>query len=247
MKTINTITIYTFRKTGAPFTLVKTDETEGKAVIKDEEGKLHIVSMNTLKKNYKKSEQTIEVETEDKPKELNRHQQLAAKKVKAAYNWIVGGLENSVQDGNLDNMPPIENMFEQVYDGLMSEDYGDGYGGGNSKTELRFAGKQFILNTIADMFRRDGYDVPGELTQIKKNNKQHNGERKNIHGDIYVMKDNEVLLMAFTGMIIGAFPVVESNSKTVVVKTNKGNLKFDAKTGIQIDANNPKFANRIDV
>lgn len=244
MKTTNTIIIYTFRKTGAPFTLVKTDETEGKAVIKDEEGKLHLVSLNTLKKNYKKSEQIIEIETEDKPKTLNRHQKLAAKKVKAAYNWIIGGLENSVQDGNLDKMPSIEDMFEQVYDGVMTEDYGDGYAGGNTKTELRFAGKQFILDTIANMFRKDGYEVPEELTKIKTSNKP-SGERKNIKGDINNVGEDEVVVRAFTGMIIGVFKVTKKNSKSIAIKTAKGELKFDAQTGLQTNANNPKFANRV--
>lgn len=147
MKTTNTITIYTFRKTGAPFTLVKTDETEGKAVIKDEEGKLHLVSLNTLKKNYKKSEQIIEIETEDK---------------------------------------------------------------------------------------------------IKTSNKS-SGERKNIKGDINNVGEDEVVVRAFTGMIIGVFKVTKKNSKSITVKTAKGELKFDAQTGLQINTNNTKFANRIEV
>lgn len=148
MKTTNTIIIYTFRKTGAPFTLVKIDETEGKAVIKDEEGKLHLVSLNTLKKNYKKSEQTIEIETKDE-----------------------------------------------------------------SKT---------------------------------KTNKP-SGKRKNIKGDINSVGKDEVIVKAFTGMVIGVFKVTKRNSKSIIIKTAKGELKFDAQTGLQINANNPKFANRIEV
>ena len=147
MKTTNIITIYTFRKTGAPFTLVKTDETEGKAVIKDEEGELHLVSLNTLKKNYKKSEQIIEIETEDK-----------------------------------------------------------------SKT---------------------------------KTSNKPSGERKNIKGDINNVGEDEVVVKAFTGMIIGVFKVTKKNSKSITIKTAKGELKFDAQTGLQINANNPKFANRV--
>lgn len=252
MKTTQTIITYTFRKTGAPFTFVKMDETEGKAVIKDEEGQLHTIAISTLKKNYKK---TV-VEVKDEPKEetkrtpLNHHQKLAAKKIKAAYNWIIGGLENSVQDGNMDEMPPIEDMFEQVYDGLMNDDFGDGYMGSNkSKTELRFAGKQFILDCIAKLFREEGYEVPEELTKVKakKSSTQSSGERKNVKGDPENVKENEVVLKAFTGMIIGVFEVTKRTSKTVTVKTAKGELKFDAKTGIQIDANNSKFANRIAV
>lgn len=144
MKTTNTITIYTFRKTGAPFTLVKTDEIEGKAVIKDEEGKLHLVSLNTLKKNYKKSEQIIEIETKDE-----------------------------------------------------------------SKTS------------------------------------KPSDKRKNIKGDINNVGKDEVVVRTFTGMVIGVFKITKKNSKSITIKTAKGELKFDAQTGLQTNANNPKFANRI--
>lgn len=242
---MKTIITYNFRKTGTPYTLVKIDETEGKAVIKDEEGKMHLISLSTLKKNYKKTEQVIEDEPQPETKPLNRHQKLAAKKIEAAYNWIIGGLENDVADGNSDEMPPIEDMFEQVYDGVMTDDFGDGYMGCNkSKTELRFAGKQFILDTIAAMFRRDGYEVPDELTKIKTSSKP-SGERKNIKGDITNVGEDEVLVKAFTGMVIGVFKVYKKTSKSITVKTAKGELKFDAQTGLQINANNAKFANRI--
>lgn len=149
---MKTITIYTSRKSNTEYTLVKMDETEGKAVIKDNQDKLHLVSLSTLKKSYKK---TV-VEVKDEPKEET--------KVKA-----------------------------------------------------------------------------------KKFSTQSSGERKNVKGDPENVKENEVVLKAFTGMIIGVFEVTKRTSKTVTVKTAKGELKFDAKTGIQIDASNPKFANRIAV
>ncbi len=250
---MKTITMYTFRKTGAPYTLVKMDENEGKAVIKDEAGDLHLIDIGTLKKNYKKTiveivevndEPKTENNTETKNTALNRHQKLAAKKIHHAYNWILGGLENSVQDGELEEMPPVEEMFNQVYDMVMTEDCGVGFAGGSSRTELRFAGKQFILDRIAAHFKKDGYEVPEELTQVKK--KKHTaGERKNIKGDPDQVGQDEVVMKAFTGMTIGVFEITKKTSKTITVKTAKGELRFDAKTGIQLDPNNPKFANRI--
>lgn len=54
-----------------------------------------------------------------------------------------------------------------------------------------------------------------------------------------------VTVSAFTGMPLGVFPanLVEG---LVEVFTKKGNLlKFDPDTGIQVNARNPKFANRI--
>ena len=185
-----------------------------------------------------------EAKVEDKP-ELNRHQKLAAKKVRAAYNWIVGGFENSVQDGAMEEMPPVEDMFEQVYDMVMTEDCGEGFAGGCSKTELRFAGKQFILNRIAACFKKDGYEVPEKLTQVKE--KKHTaGERKNIKGNPGQVGEDEVVMKAFTGMVIGVFKIHKESKDTIYVKTQKGILGFNKKTGLQVAANNPKFANRIE-
>ena len=54
-----------------------------------------------------------------------------------------------------------------------------------------------------------------------------------------------VEVKAFTGMVIGTFEITGSTATTLEVTTKKGKLVFDRKTGIQTNAKNPKFANRI--
>lgn len=56
-----------------------------------------------------------------------------------------------------------------------------------------------------------------------------------------------VVMKAFTGMLIGEFEIIKETKKTITVATKKGELKFDKTTGIQLDANNPKFANHIEL
>lgn len=56
-----------------------------------------------------------------------------------------------------------------------------------------------------------------------------------------------VVMKAFTGMWIGEFEIIKETKKTITVATKKGELKFDKTTGIQLDANNPKFANHIEL
>lgn len=56
-----------------------------------------------------------------------------------------------------------------------------------------------------------------------------------------------VVMKAFTGMWIGEFEIIKETKKTITVATKKGELKFDKATGIQLDANNPKFANHIEL
>nr|DAH81294.1 MAG TPA: hypothetical protein [Bacteriophage sp.] len=247
-----TIITYTSRKNASKiYTLVSSDESNNTAILTDSNGAEHTMKLTTLRKTFKKSVEEIEVE-EPKTKEqsndtnLNRHQLLAKEKVTAAYNWNIGGLENDVQDGNREDMPPIEEMFDLVLDAVMTEDYGVGYCGPNVRTELRFAGNKFIRQTLADLFREDGYEVPDELLAVPE--KKHLvGPRKNIKGDPSVVNDDEVVMRAFTGMVIGVFKIEKETKTTITVKTAKGKLKFDKTTGIQIDSNNKKFANRIEV
>ena len=55
-----------------------------------------------------------------------------------------------------------------------------------------------------------------------------------------------VTVCAFTGMPIGCYKAVSVDGNIVEVLTKAGNiLKFDVTTGLQINANNPRFANRI--
>ena len=59
-------------------------------------------------------------------------------------------------------------------------------------------------------------------------------------------KVETVVMKAFTGMLIGEFKVVAEDAEVIVIETKKGELSFDKKTGIQLNPNNPKFANRIE-
>lgn len=61
-----------------------------------------------------------------------------------------------------------------------------------------------------------------------------------------VEKAETVVMKAFTGMLIGEFKVVAEDAEVIIIETKKGELSFDKKTGIQMNPNNPKFANRIE-
>lgn len=53
-------------------------------------------------------------------------------------------------------------------------------------------------------------------------------------------------VFAFTGMRIGDLEVIKENEKEVVVKKGDGKkMTFSKETGLQVDAKNPRFANRI--
>jgi hypothetical protein len=58
---------------------------------------------------------------------------------------------------------------------------------------------------------------------------------------------NQVTIKAFTGMEIGTFNIESKTSKAITVITKKGEMIFDATTGKQTNAKNPRFANYIEM
>lgn len=247
-----TIITYTSRKNASKvYTLVSADEQNNHAILVDSEGAQHGMKLTTLRKTFKKSIEEVEVEEpkHEEPKTMTKHQKDAMKNIRHGYNWVVGGLENSVQDGKMEEMPPVEEMFEEVYDEVTSCAFAEGFcDTKGAPICMKFAGKAFIREQVAKLFREDGYEVPEELTKVPERKAGHSnfvdGERVNLRKD---EADRVVQVRAFTGMLIGTFKVEKETNTTITVKTAKGKLKFDKETGIQIDSNNKKFANRIDI
>lgn len=247
-----TIITYTSRKDSTKvYTLVSADEQNNHAILVDSEGAQHGMKLTTLAKTFKKSIEEVEVEEpkHEEPKAMTKHQKDALKNIRHGYNWVIGGLENDVQDGHLDEMPPIEELFQNVYDEITCCTFDVGFcDSKGAPTCMKFAGKAFIREQLAKMFREDGYEVPEELIKAPERKTGHSnfvdGERVNLRKD---EAEKVVQVRAFTGMLIGTFKVEKETNTTITVKTAKGKMKFDKETGIQIDSNNKKFANRIDI
>lgn len=87
-----------------------------------EDGTTKEVSESTFKRWYKTVEVEIQ-EVEIKNSKKTGHQKIAAANITNAYNWIVGGYENDVHDGNSETMPAPESMFAEVYDEAMNSKY----------------------------------------------------------------------------------------------------------------------------
>lgn len=249
-----TIITYTSRKNASKvYTLVSSDETNNTAVLTDSNGTEHTMKLTTLRKTFKKSVEEVEVEEPKTETEtMTKHQKSALSNVEGAYTYVLGGYENSVQDGHIDEMPSVADMFEEVYDEAMNSGHemlgGIHMDGGPAPICVKFAGKKFIREQIAKLFRADGYEVSEELVAVPERKPGHSnfadGERINLRKD---EGEKVVNVRAFTGMLIGTFKVEKETKTTITVKTAKGKMKFDRETGIQINSNNKKFANRIEV
>lgn len=247
------ITTYMNRKTHKVYMLEGMINEGFTAVLIDPEGGKHLYSLSTLKKTFKKVETEVEIEepkTEEKP--MTKHQKEALKNIEGAYTYVLGGYENSVQDGNIEEMPAVKDLFAEVYaEATMSGHQmlgGIRIDGGAAPICMKFAGKTFIREQIAKLFKEDGYEVSEDLIKVPEKKSGHSnfvdGERVNLRMD---EAEKVVTVRAFTGMLIGTFKVEKETNRTISVKTAKGLMKFDKETGIQADAKNPKFANRIEL
>lgn len=226
-------------------------------ILKREDGTTKEVSMTSFRSAYVETEVEDEPETMpmpgtedpewgDKARGLTAHQKTAKKQLENAYDWIVGALENDVQDGNADEMPPVDQMFEEVMSEATTHLYGEGSCSHKAApAAMQFAGKKFLINTLVYLFESNGYEVPEELKRVPE--KKHTSTREYKDTPDHVGED-EVVMRAFTGMLIGVFKIFKQTKTHIQVVLADGTiLKFNRKTGIQDGAKNPKFANRIEV
>lgn len=74
-----------------------------------------------------------------------RHEEIARRNIYYAFQWIVGGYYNALQDGNTDYLPKSRKaLADEIYDSAMTDLCCPGmvqYG--NAPREMRFAGEKF--------------------------------------------------------------------------------------------------------
>lgn len=172
------------------------------------------------------SEEPVSDTSEKAP---NGWEKIAKKNLKEAYNWVVGGLENTLQDYEEDSeeyrsakktLADAESLAIEIYHEGITTFFGGGMCGGKAPAEMRFAGKDFCIGYITKLLKKDGY-----LTTPKE--------------EVILVK-----MVAFTGMNIGEFNAVVTKQGYEVATKRTGVLHFDKK-GTQTDAKNPKFGNKL--
>lgn len=244
-----------YAKTGVYFTAdeIVANEDGIRHFLTRNDGEEVVVADSTFKRYYKTTEIQVETEIEvEEPKAetkpLSKHQKVAADQLSNAYEWIVGGYMNAVVDGDLEELPPVEDMFTEVLAEATAHLYGKGMCSQKpAPAAMQFAGRKFVRETLADLFKADGYEVPAELLKVPEKRKAV-GPRKNIKGNPENVGDDEVVMRAFTGMLIGVFQIVDQSKDYIIVELANGiQMEFNRHTGIQADAANPRFANRIEI
>ena len=88
---------------------------------------------------------------------MTGNERIAAKNIRGAINWIVGGYYNCYQDGYDEYVPSsTQDIIQEVYESSMTNLYGEGCElCGRAPKEMRFAGKEFIMNYITQKINED--------------------------------------------------------------------------------------------
>lgn len=169
----------------------------------------------------------------------NGWEKIAKTNIKNCYNWIIGELENTLNDTEEDDPEHIKAqntlddpdwLIDEIYHESITTLYTKSSCGGKAPTEMRFAGRDFYRNYIIKLLKKDGY--------LKMNTKSAKKP--------YTHRQNSVTvkMVAFTGMNIGDFTAIKTQQGYVVITKANKVLHFND-AGIQTDAKNPKFGNKL--
>ena len=92
------------------------------------------------------------------------HKSIARALAGAAYNWVIGGYENSILDGHINEMPPAIDLLDEVYSNIWNEpsatdglEIRTGYTIEELRSIAKFAGRDYIKGEIAKLLEEDGY------------------------------------------------------------------------------------------
>lgn len=88
--------------------------------------------------------------------EMNQHQKLAFEQVVHASNWVIGGYENRESDEGI-AMPSREELFNEIYETVMTCTTGEGFQRFSPIKEVRFAGTEFINKRINRKLTKEGF------------------------------------------------------------------------------------------
>lgn len=136
-------------------------------------------------------------------------------------------------------------MSSLVQKGFIWAEKGDKQAGDEDTVGFTEAGVALFDNADGEECTWGGKPLLKELEEPKKfTNKEI--QVRDAAKRAAMREAREVTVLAFTGMPIGTFAVSSETTKTVTISTAKGaELIFDKATGIQTNAKNPKFANKI--
>lgn len=119
-------------------------------------------------------EEPVEEPTEVKPERptkikviQNKDELIAKKNIENAYNWIIGGNDNAMIDGEMtqeefDNWI-TNDAFNEILDEAMSSKYEPDCAGGEVPAAMKRVRKSILKGYLLGLFKADGYKINVEI------------------------------------------------------------------------------------
>lgn len=119
-------------------------------------------------------EEPVEEPTEVKPERptkikaiQNKDELIAKKNIENAYNWIIGGNDNAMIDGEMtqeefDNWI-TNDAFNEILDEAMSSKYESDCAGGEAPAAMKRVRKSILKGYLLGLFKADGYKINVEI------------------------------------------------------------------------------------
>lgn len=92
--------------------------------------------------------------------------------IKNAYNWIMGGMENTVSDGEKTMEEFAEWVNNEAFDEILTEatttNYTEDSAGGKAPSCMKKVTKEFSARYLLSLFKADNYDIKVEIKPAQK-------------------------------------------------------------------------------
>lgn len=141
-------------------------------------GKIQLIGEENPVKEEPIEEKPIEVETEEptevkpeRPTKIkaiqNKDELIAKKNIENAYNWIIGGNDNAMIDGEMtqeefDNWI-TNDAFNEILDEAMNSKYELDCAGGEAPAAMKRVRKSILKGYLLGLFKADGYKINVEI------------------------------------------------------------------------------------
>lgn len=136
----------------------------GEIVLESETTTEEPVEEETEKPEEVTPEETPEPETKE-----NKDEIIAKENIKNAYDWIVGGSENSVTDGEMSQEEfdswIANDAFDEILNEAMSSKYEADSAGGKAPAAMKRVRKSICKEYLLSLFKADDYEINIEIKE----------------------------------------------------------------------------------
>lgn len=135
----------------------------------EEVEELEEVMPEANKEETEKPEEVTPEETPEPETKENKDEIIAKENIKNAYDWIVGGSENSVTDGEMSQEEfdswIANDAFDEILNEAMNSKYEADSAGGKAPAAMKRVRKSICKEYLLSLFKADDYEINIEIKE----------------------------------------------------------------------------------